>query len=52
MWLALNKLGIFQCEGCGGNGKIVLPHGNGEHPCSGCDGYGWVIGKEKDDGMD
>jgi hypothetical protein len=40
----LEELGIFRCKRCGGNGKIVLPCGNGEHPCSGCDGYGWVIG--------
>ena len=55
MWKALNKLGIFRCEGCGGSGKKADGGAAFVHVCLDCANWGskgWVIGKEKDDGMD
>ena len=50
-WPALNKLGIFRCEGCGGSGKMAVAVPTQQYPdseveglCPDCNGHGWVIG--------
>ena len=54
-WNALNAIGIFRCEGCGGEGKRIEKMicgatqtnlGPMRVPCPDCDGRGWVIGGE------
>jgi hypothetical protein len=51
IWLALNKLHIFRCEGCGGSkGRWSDEMVNDQAwiDCPDCNGKGWVR-KEKDD---
>jgi rubrerythrin len=49
-WAALNKLGIFRCEGCGGQRGVgpVRPSITGEdyhvqNKCPDCNAHGWTI---------
>jgi hypothetical protein len=43
---ALNKINIFECEGCGGEGNSYSAAEYNDKPCPDCNGHGWVIGGE------
>lgn len=45
-WLALNKIGIHRCDGCGGSGRPEYPLEGNYGPCPDCAKWGskgWVI---------
>ncbi len=48
MWMVLNRLDIFRCKGCGGEGKNYDPSGQtDDFFCNCCGGHGWVIKEPK-----